>query len=159
MKVCLISGSFDPITTGHMDIIERACQMFDKVIIGVFNNEEKTYLFDMAKRVKFCCIATKAFNNVEVVSSEGMVFDFCLKYNIDCIVRGFRNEKDYQYETEMAKFNFEHCGVQTILLNATNALEDISSSRVREFLKENDKLVEKYVPDEVLCEIRRNLNE
>lgn len=159
MKVCLISGSFDPITLGHMDIIKRASKMFDKIIIGVFNNEEKTYLFDMEKRVKLCSIATKSIYNVEVKSSKGMVFDFCRENNINYIVRGFRDEKDYAYETEMARFNFEHSSVKTILLAANDTLEDISSSRVREFLQANEKQVEKYLPFEVLSEIRRTQNE
>ncbi len=94
MKKCLVSGSFDPITNGHLDIIKRACDISDIVIVGVFNNEEKEYLFDLTTRVHLCEIATTDLEKVQVCGSSGMVCDFCKANNIDFIVRGFRNEKD-----------------------------------------------------------------
>lgn len=159
MKTCLVSGSFDPITLGHLDIIEKACNMCDKVIVGVFNNEEKTYLFDLKTREKLCKIAVKTMPKVQVSCSNGMVSDFCKENDVDCIIRGFRDEVDYNYETQMAKYNFEHCGVKTLLMSAKNALENVSSSKVRELLKNNDALIEKFVPIEVLEEVRREYNE
>ncbi len=131
MKKCLVSGSFDPITKGHIEIIKKACDMCDNVIVGVFNNEEKEYLFDLSARVKLCRLACEEMPNVQVVGDSGMVCDFCKANNIDLIVRGFRNKVDYEYETQMAKYNFQHSGVITYLLPASEKFDDISSSKAR----------------------------
>lgn len=131
MKKCLVSGSFDPITKGHIEIIKKACDMCDNVIVGVFNNEEKEYLFDLSARVKLCGLACEEMPNVQVVGDSGMVCDFCKANNIDLIVRGFRNKLDYEYETQMAKYNFQHSGVITYLLPASEKFDDISSSKAR----------------------------
>lgn len=134
MKKCLVSGSFDPITNGHIDIIKKACEMCDNVIVGVFNNEEKEYFFDLDTRVKLCRLACEDMKNVQVVSDSGMVCDYCKANNIDLIVRGFRNKVDYEYETQMAKFNFQNSGVMTYLLPASKSFDNVSSSRVRNAL-------------------------
>lgn len=159
MKKCLVSGSFDPITNGHLDIIKRACDISDIVIVGVFNNEEKEYLFDLTTRVHLCEIATTDLEKVQVCGSSGMVCDFCKANNIDFIVRGFRNDKDYAYETEMAHFNYENSGVVTYLLPAGEDFINVSSSNVRNIInidtKEN---VNKYLPIEVIEQIRRIKN-
>lgn len=167
MKKCLISGSFDPITYGHIDIIQKALKMFNKVVVCVFNNEEKSYLFDLDKRVELCKLALAKYENVEVMGDSGMVFEFCKKNNIDAIVRGFRNSKDYAYETEMAEFNYKNCGVMTYLLPADKKFDFISSTTARELILQEkqffaqNNLVEKntalnnYLPVEVLCGIRR----
>lgn len=168
IKKCLISGSFDPITKGHIDLLERALQMSDQVIIGVFNNEEKEYLFDFELRVKLCNIATKHFERVQVIGDAGMLYEFCKRENIDGIVRGFRNYTDYEYETEMAKFNYLNCGVMTYLLPASSGYSKLSSSIVRQLFnncksKFNDSKkteeIENYLPKDVVCEIRRMTNE
>lgn len=165
MKKCLVSGSFDPITTGHLDIIKKACWEFDQVIVGVFNNEQKTYTFDLNLRVELCKIATEDLSNVLVLGDSGMVFEFCKRHNIDAIIRGFRNSTDYSYETEMAQFNYNHCGVMTYLLPAKEDAFDISSSAVRKLIFENDLTEEnkfeeitKYLPKKVWAEIRRIKN-
>ena len=139
MDKCLVSGSYDPITNGHLDIIRRVSNMFDTVIVGVFNNEEKEHMFNL----------------------NDMLYEVCVKNNITHIVRGFRDNKDYAYETEMAVFNFEHCGVMTCLLPSNKALDNISSSKVRELLYNIDKegnRLNTYINDDVLCEIRRIKN-
>lgn len=105
--------------------------MCDNVIVGVFNNEEKEYLFDLSARVKLCRLACEEMPNVQVVGDSGMVCDFCKANNIDLIVRGFRNKVDYEYETQMAKYNFQHSGVITYLLPASEKFDDISSSKAR----------------------------
>ncbi len=161
MDKCLVSGSYDPITNGHLDIIRRASSMFDVVIVGVFNNEEKEHMFNLNERVQMCKVATAEMKNVQVFGYDDMLYEVCVKNNISHIVRGFRDNKDYAYETEMAVFNFEHCGVMTCLLPADKVLDSISSSKVRELLddmdKENNEL-SKYINDNVLREIRRIKN-
>ena len=171
MKKCLISGSFDPITCGHIDIIEKALAMSNKVVVGVFNNEEKTYLFNLNERVQLCKLALEKYDNVEVVGDSGMVFEFCNKYDIDIIIRGFRNNVDYAYETEMAKFNYDKCGVKTILLPADKKFDNRSSTIARELIlqekqnfaqnnvEEINAELNKYLPASVLSLIRRKNNE
>lgn len=174
MKKCLVSGSFDPITTGHLEIISKASKLFDKVIVGVFINEDKQYLFDFDERVELCKCAVKNLANVEVIGNKGMVCDFCKSNGVDAIVRGFRNSKDYRYESEMAKYNYDNCGVMTYLLPSEKDLSQISSSLVRKLINDIDKMedincgksqdkeanttlveLEKYLPKSVVEHIRR----
>lgn len=150
MKKCLVSGSFDPITNGHIDIIKKASEMCDIVIVGVFNNEEKEYAFDIKDRFALCKIACENMPKVQVYCDNGMVCDFCKKHNIDLIIRGFRNNVDYAYETEMAKFNFFHSGVMTYILPASKLLDKVSSSMVREAIS---KLSAKNIKIEDSCAI------
>lgn len=161
MSKCLVSGSFDPITNGHIDIIRRASSMFDTVIVGVFNNEEKEHMFKLNQRVYICKVATTDMKNVHVFGCNDMLYEFCAKNKITHIVRGFRDNKDYAYETEMAVFNFEHCGVMTCLLPSDKTLDSISSSKVRELLTDIDKNsneLRKYIDDErVLGAIKREM--
>ena len=100
-----ISGSFDPITYGHLDIIRRAAEVFDKVIVGVLKNQTKTPLFDFDERVEMIREVVKEFPNVEVVSFHGLLIEFTKKMNADVIVRGIRAVSDFEYELMMAQTN------------------------------------------------------
>lgn len=161
MSKCLVSGSFDPITNGHLDIIRRASSMFDTVIVGVFNNEEKEHMFNLNQRVYICKVATTDMKNVHVFGFNDMLYEVCAKNKFTHIVRGFRDNKDYAYETEMAVFNFKHCGAMTCLLPSDKAFDSISSSKVRELLKDMDNSsneLKNYIDDErVLGAIKREI--
>lgn len=159
MSKCLVSGSFDPITNGHIDIIKRAVKMFDEVVVCVFNNEDKQYMFNLEERVRLCKIALNGMSNIEITGYSGMLFDFCKKNGITHIVRGFRNSADYAYETDMAKFNYMHCGVMTYLLPADKSVKEISSSVVRSYIESNNfEKLKDFVSDDVVIEIRRMKN-
>ena len=163
MKRCLISGSFDPITIGHIDIIKKALDMGYSVIVGVFNNEEKAHFFDLQTRVKLCKIAIQGLENVQVIGSNGMVSDFCISNNIDVIIRGFRNNMDYAFETEMAVYNYKHCGINTHFIASSSEYLNISSTKVRDIIKKKKKNesdndftnIKNFLTDDVTEEIRR----
>lgn len=152
MKI-LITGSFDPITLGHLDIINRAKNISNDIIIGVFNNEEKQYMFDLDTRVRLVKLACQ---DIEVIGYTDFVVDFCREYNIDIIVRGFRNYIDYKYEVEMAKYNYSHGNVQTYMLPTCENLSHISSTLVRDKLVNNEPLDE-YLPKILIDKLRRNI--
>ena len=144
--VALIPGSFDPITLGHVDIIERAAGKFEKVVVAVMNNDSakhdktlssKTYLFDMAMRMEFVKLSTEHIENVEVISSSGMLIDLFDEVGADVIVKGVRNGEDLEYEMKHAKWNKEHNErVETMFLPTDDKLASISSTMVRTFMAE-----------------------
>ena len=148
----LIPGSFDPITLGHVNIIERAAEKFDTVYVAVMNNDSakhdktlssKTYTFDMSERVKMVELSTAHIENVKVISFEGMLIDLFDEIGADVIVKGIRNAADLEYEMIHAKWNKQHNPrVETLFMTADENLCAISSTLVREYIKngEYDKL-------------------
>jgi len=142
--VALIPGSFDPITLGHVNIIERAAKMSDKVYVAVMNNDSakhssvlssKTYLFDMETRRELACLSVAHIPNVEVISSSGMLIDLFDELSADVIIKGIRGSADLEYEMIHAKWNKEHNKrLETLFLPADESLMSVSSTRVRELL-------------------------
>ncbi len=130
----LICGSFDPITKGHLDIIKRASAVFDKIHLVAFINPSKKYLFDKEEKLLFMKAACQDLENVLCDFDEGMVCDYLKKHNIDCIVKGIRNEGDLKYEKEMAEYNKKHSERDTLFLLASDGLCSCSSTLVREAL-------------------------
>jgi pantetheine-phosphate adenylyltransferase len=144
----LITGSFDPVTVGHLDIIKRASNKFQKVTACVFVNPNKEYLLSLAEKEALLRIACKNLSNVSVTSDVGMVCDFCKAKGVDVIVRGVRNEEDRVFELVSAKYNWEHSGIKTLLLPADPAFTEISSSDLKHRLQTGEN-VGKLLPDGV----------
>ena len=144
--IALIPGSFDPITMGHIDIIERAAARFDKVFVAVMNNDSakhdstlssKNYTFEMEKRLYFVRVSLAHIENVEVLSSSGMLIDLFDEVGADVIVKGVRNGEDLEYEMKHAKWNKAHNErVETLFLPADDRLSSISSTMVRTLMAE-----------------------
>ncbi len=105
MKTAIYPGSFDPVTLGHYDIIERSSQIFDRLIVGVLNNSAKSPLFSVEERVKMLKDVTKELPNVEVKSFNGLLIDFARENKAQVIVRGLRAVTDFEYELQMAQMN------------------------------------------------------
>ena len=149
MKKAVFPGSFDPITLGHCEIIEKACEIFDQVIVSVGNNSDKNYKFSLDKRLKFISNEFKSNSKVYVEKYEGLTVDFCKIKNIKHIVRGLRNSADFEFEKKIALFNNSLENVETIffLTSPNNAF--ISSSMVREII-DNEGDFKKFVPNSVL---------
>tara|TARA_B100001027_G_scaffold16362_1_gene9819 strand:+ start:1211 stop:1663 length:453 start_codon:yes stop_codon:yes gene_type:complete len=149
MKKTVFPGSFDPITLGHCEIIEKACEIFDEVIVSVGNNSEKNYRFSLDQRIKF--ISDEFINNpkVYVEKYEGLTVDFCKNKNVKHIVRGLRNPADFEFEKKIALFNNSLENIETIffLTSPNNAF--ISSSMVREIMN-NGGNFKKFVPNSVV---------
>ena len=147
MRKALVSGTFDPVTVGHLDIIERGSREYDSVTVCVFVNPEKTCLFDIEKRKELLRLATAHLDNVEVDSWEGYTCEYARAGGYTAILRGYRDEKDLAYEQEMADYNLTHGGVPTRLLPCNPAHVEVSSTLVREAVAEgNVSLLEGLVP-------------
>ena len=114
-KLGLVTGSFDPITAGHVDIIRRAAKLFDKVTVVVADNEEKNYLFSREERLEIARAAVSDFDNVSVEYCSGFVADFAKEHGASAFVRGIRGEDDVAYEQNMAGINLKNSGVDTVL--------------------------------------------
>lgn len=150
MKTALVAGSFDPITRGHVNVIERACAMFDKVYVTVFVNAQKKPRFETHDRLSMIKAACEHLSNVTVDSSDGMLADYCKTKDICAVVKGVRNFTDFEYEERMARFNRErNPSLDTILLCAEDGLENISSSALYDLIRSNGDY-EKLVPQSSL---------
>ncbi len=149
----LYTGSFDPITVGHLDIIKRISKKFATVIVTVFNNQEKKYWFPIEKRCEMVRGAVEGLANVEVDFMEGLVVDYCEKNNICIIVRGLRAVSDYEYELSISSIN-KHLSkeLETFFLVASPQYSFLSSSMVKD-VAEHGGHFEDLVPDNVVQNI------
>lgn len=158
MKV-LYPGSFDPITFGHMNIIEQSCDLFDEVIIAVMLNSQKNSMFTLEERVELICNLYKNNPKVKVVSSSGATVDLAVQYDCKAIVRGLRSLSDFEYEIQLCQINkqLSKNKINTISLFADNNFENISSSMVKEILSLG-KDVSEYVHPSVKEAMQKKLN-
>jgi pantetheine-phosphate adenylyltransferase len=132
MRRAVCPGSFDPVTNGHLDIIERASGLFDEVVIAVLINKSKRSLFTVDERIEMLREVTGAWSNVRVDSFHGLLVDYCSAHDIRAIVKGLRAVSDFDYELQMAQMNQQLSGVDTVFI-ATNPLYSfLSSSLVKE---------------------------
>ena len=137
MRVAVFPGSFDPITLGHYDIVERATPLFDKIIIAIGQNSQKKYMFSLEQRMEFIKKTFKDFPNVEVDHIEGLTIDYCRSKNVNFILRGLRNPADFEFEKAIAQTNRELTKdnkIETLFLLTSASKSFISSSIVREIL-------------------------
>ncbi|MBQ4137444.1 MAG: pantetheine-phosphate adenylyltransferase [Clostridia bacterium] len=149
MTVALVPGSFDPITNGHLNIIKRACAMFDKVYVTVFINENKASRFTLEKRLEMVRAACSGLDNVICDKNEGMLADYCKEKGITAVVKGARCAEDFEYEMNMAHFNRERNQMlDTVILCAEKGLEEISSTALYKLISEN-RDYRGLVPDKV----------
>lgn len=132
MKSAVCPGSFDPITYGHLDIIERASNHFDQVIVAVFENRSKTSLFTVSERMEMIRENTKVFPNVVVDTWYGLTVDFCKANGVSVIVKGLRAVTDFDYELQMAQVNFQGGQVETMFMATSPTHSFLSSSIVKE---------------------------
>ena len=137
MKTAIFPGSFDPITLGHKDIIEKSLNIFDSVIIGIGQNSEKKYMFSAERRKQFVEDTFKSINNIEVKIYDELTVDFCKKNNADFIIRGLRNVSDFEFEKNIALTNRKLGGIETVFLLTSAKNSFISSGIVRDLIKNN----------------------
>lgn len=136
-RIAIFPGSFDPITLGHYDIVERAVPLFDKIIVAIGQNAEKKYMFTLEKRKKFLEDSLKKFSNVEVDVYEGLTVDYCKKKNAKFILRGLRNPADFEFEKAIAHTNraITNREIETVFLLTSSGKSYISSSIVRDVMR------------------------
>ncbi|AXE38508.1 pantetheine-phosphate adenylyltransferase [Acidipropionibacterium virtanenii] len=149
----VISGSFDPITRGHVDIICRAGRLFDELVVGVAVNSAKNGIFSMEERVELVVAAVAHMPHVSVAPVSGLLVDFCQEQGADVIVRGLRFGGDFDYELQMAHLNKSMGGIETVLLPAGREFGTISSSIIRSAAS-NGGDVGEFVPDAVASALR-----
>lgn len=130
--IAVVPGSFDPITLGHLDIINRAAAVFNEVIVAVGRNTTKNYMFEPNKRFELVCDAVSGIKNVRAASIGGLLIDFCRENGASVIVKGVRFGSDFDYELQMAQMNRALGGIETVLLPAGREFGTVSSSILRE---------------------------
>lgn len=156
MKRVVCPGSFDPITFGHLDIIERASSIFDEVVIAVMVNKTKQTLFTVEERIEMTKEVTAKFPNVKVDSWSGLLVDYCKKNNVSIIVKGLRAVTDFDYELQMSQINLQLQGVETLFLSTAPAHSFLSSSLVKEIASYGGD-VSSYIPAILLERLKDRL--
>ena len=158
MKRAIYSGSFDPMTYGHLDIIKRASEVFDELIVSVLNNKTKTPLFSVSERVKILEEATKDMPNVKVDSFSGLLIDYAKEKDIHVIVRGLRAITDFEYELQLAQINHvQNEEIETVFLITNLKYSYLSSTIVKEIASYGGD-ISKFVPAELIDRIYAKYN-
>ena len=153
MRAAIYPGSFDPVTFGHIDVIERSSKLVDQLIVGVLNNNTKSPLFSADERVNMLKEATKSFGNVEIISFSGLLVDFAQSHNIHIIVRGLRAITDFEFELQMAQTNrIINPDIDTIFLTTNLKYAYLSSSNVKEVAMYNGD-ISKFVPEFIINKV------
>ena len=148
MKKAIFPGSFDPITLGHVDIINRGVTLFDEVIVAIGENSSKNYMFSLEERKRFIENTFKDNPKVSVVSYSGLTTDFCKEIGVEFILRGLRNPADFEFEKAIAQTNRHLSTLETVFLLTSAQTSFISSSIVREIIR-FDGDYQKLVPNSV----------
>ncbi|MGB9375724.1 MAG: pantetheine-phosphate adenylyltransferase [Jiangellales bacterium] len=132
MSRCACPGSFDPVTNGHLDVLERASLIFDEVVVAVLVNRSKNGLFTVDERIELLGEATGHLPNIRVSSFHGLLVDFCERENIPVVVKGLRAVTDFDYELQMAQMNHRLSGLDTLFVATNPEHSYLSSSLVRD---------------------------
>ena len=145
MKRAIFPGSFDPITLGHCDIINRGMMLFDEIIIAIGENSAKTYMFSLEQRQRFIEKTFEGNSKIKVMTYSGLTMEFCKNIKADFILRGLRNPADFEFEKAIAHTNRNVGDVETVFLLTSVETSYISSSIVREIISNNGDY-QKLVP-------------
>jgi pantetheine-phosphate adenylyltransferase len=158
VKTCIYPGSFDGLTYGHIDIIDRACNTFDKVIVAIGINPSKKNTFSVEERIKFINKSVKQPNKVEITSFTGLLADFAYQQNVKTIIKGVRSNQDFDYERLLHEVTVtQQAGIDTHILIADQKLSHVSSSAAKELCK-HQGLVHEYVPYCVKAALEHEIN-
>lgn len=154
MRIAVYPGSFDPITNGHLDIIQRASKLYDKVIVGVLDNNSKSPVFSSEERKQMIDTVIKPLKNVSCSTFSGLLVDFAKENKATVIIKGLRTVADFEYEFQMALLNKAlNPEYETVFMMTDSRFSYISSSMVKEVAKYRGRLDE-FVPPEILEKIR-----
>ena len=146
MKRAVFPGSFDPLTLGHQDIVERGATIFDEIIVGIGHNAEKSHMFSIKKRKHFIAQCFQDNPKVKVLDYQGLTIDFCKSVGANYLLRGVRNNGDFEFEKAIARTNRELSNIETVFLLTSIQTSFISSSIVREIIR-NKGDYKRFVPD------------
>ena len=147
---CVFAGSFDPVTTGHMDIIGKCAMMFKEVVVAIGVNNQKKYFFPLEVRLKMLRAACEKYSSVTVKAFDGYVADFLKEENTKFYVRGIRDGKDMEYEEKSFEFSVKlFPEMETLFVNCSKETKGVSSTLVKQLIKDG-KPFGKYIPREAL---------
>ena len=156
MRRCVCPGSFDPVTNGHLDVIERASRLYDEVTVGVLVNASKRGLFEVDERIAMLREVTTDLGNVTVDSFQGLLVDYCRERDIPVVVKGLRAVSDFDYELQMSQMNNRLTGLETLFVATNPEYSFLSSSLVKEVAAWGGD-VSGLVPEPVLRRLRDRL--
>ncbi len=154
---CVCPGSFDPVTNGHLDVVERASRLYDEVTVAVLVNASKAGLFEVPERIEMLQEVTAGLGNVKVDSFQGLLVDYCRERDIPVVVKGLRAVSDFDYELQMSQMNNRLTGIETLFVATNPEYSFLSSSLVKEVAKWGGD-VAGLVPDAVLPRLRARLD-
>jgi pantetheine-phosphate adenylyltransferase len=157
VRRCVCPGSFDPVTNGHLDVIERASRLYDEVTVGVLVNVSKHGLFEVDERIAMLREVTAELGNVTVDSFQGLLVDYCRERDIPVVVKGLRAVSDFDYELQMSQMNNRLTGLETLFVATNPEYSFLSSSLVKEVASWGGD-VSGLVPDPVLRRLRERLS-
>jgi len=154
-KIAVFPGSFDPLTIGHVDVVERALPLFDELIIAIGVNTQKKYLFPLEQRIEWLQQVFRHQPKITVEYYNGLTINYCKNRGANYILRGIRSAADFDYEKTIAHLNQTMAPeIETLLILAKPALSSVSSTIVREIIiGEGD--ISKFIPDEIVSSIRK----
>jgi pantetheine-phosphate adenylyltransferase len=156
--IALYPGSFDPLTNGHLDLIERGSQIFDELIVAILRNPEKEPLFSLSERREMMVAMTEPWNNVRVQTFEGLMVDYAVKAEASVVLRGIRAISDYEYELQMALMNRKlQPALETVFMMPAEQYSYISSRLVREIAQLGGS-IQGLVPEIVEQRLREKLD-
>lgn len=157
MIKAIYPGTFDPITIGHLDVINRAAKVYDKLIVAVMDNNNKSCTFSKEERIEMIKKCVKDYKNVEVVLGDGLTVDNAKKYNCKVIIRGIRAVTDYEYELGLATANMNlNSDIETVFMVAKPELSFLSSSIAKEIASFNGN-IKAYIPKPIQKEVSKKL--
>ena len=146
MKRAVFPVSFDPLTLGHQDIVERGATIFDEIIVGIGYNAEKSHMFSIEQRKEFIAQCFQDNPKVKVMDYQGLTIDFCKSVGANYLLRGVRNNGDFEFEKAIARTNRELSNIETVFLLTSIQTSFISSSIVREIIRTKGDY-KRFVPD------------
>jgi len=156
-KTAIYPGTFDPLTNGHLNIIQRSAELFDEVLVAVAKSSGKSPLFDLEQRVSMANEALASLSNVSVVLFDGLLVDFAKKHNANIVVRGIRSIADFEYEAQMAGMNRKMLPeLETVFLTTHSDWADLSSTLVRDIARHGGD-VSNFVPANIAKNISKKL--
>jgi pantetheine-phosphate adenylyltransferase len=158
LSAAVCPGTFDPVTKGHLDIIERSCKRFDEVIVAVLVNPAKAPLFSLEERSAMLKEATSHLSNVEIDSFDGLLVDYAVRRGVGVIVKGLRAISDFDYELQMAQMNHRLAGVDTFFITTNPVWSYLSSSLVKEVARHGGDVSE-LVPPVALARLSERLGQ
>jgi pantetheine-phosphate adenylyltransferase len=135
-RIALFPGSFDPITIGHVDVITRSLDLFDKIIVGVGHNTQKQYMFPLQDRIQWIKDSFSEYSQVEVKSYQGLTVDYCKSINARFILRGLRTSADFEFEKAIGQMNrYLETGIETVFILSSPQYSPVSSTIIRDIIR------------------------